>query len=157
MARAPYEVFAACYKNTMDGIFVYAIFKTSDTGYWSLIAGGGEDGEEPLEAVGRESFEEAGIPKNARYYKLDTIASLPANAFPEGKNHWPANLFIIPGYYYAVNIGSINIRLSQEHTEYKLVTYQEAEKILKWQSDITALWELEQRLQTNDLKDVKDS
>jgi dATP pyrophosphohydrolase len=144
--RAPYQVFAACYKKRTDGVFVYTLFKRSDAGYWQLIAGGGEDSEPPEEAVRREAFEEGGIPGGLNFFRLDTVASVPANCFPEARKHWPADLYVVPGYYFAVEAGQVEIRLSSEHTEYQWATYPEAEKILQWQDDTTALWELEQRL-----------
>jgi len=135
----------------MAGVFAYAIFKRSDEGYWQLVAGGGEDNETPEEAVRRESFEEAGIPLDRAYFKLDTHFSVPVDAFPEGRKYWPQDLYVVPGHYFAVETGQEEIRLSVEHTEYKWVSYPEAEKLLRWQSDVTALWELEQRLQHGDL------
>jgi dATP pyrophosphohydrolase len=147
MPRAPYEVSAACYRKMPDGYYAYAVFKRGDENYWQLIAGGGEDGEAPEEAVKREAFEEGGLSPSLKFFKLDTVSSIPASSFPEGQKHWPADLYVVPGYYYAVDVGHEEIRLSHEHTECQWVTYQEAKKMLQWQSDITALWELDQRLQ----------
>lgn len=147
MPRAPYQVFAACHRKRLDGGFVYALFKRSDSGYWQLIAGGGEDFESPEEAVKREAFEEAGIAPESKYLKLDTTVSVPVDTFPEARKDWPADLYVVPGYYYAVEAGTAEIKLSGEHTEVEWVAYPEAAKMLHWQSDVTALWELEQRLQ----------
>ena len=63
MARAPFEVLVYPYRGLPDGRFVYALFRRADAGFWQGIAGGGEDGETPLEAVRREAYEEAGIPE----------------------------------------------------------------------------------------------
>ena len=38
------------------------------------------------------------------------------------------------------------IKLSDEHPEYRWLKYDEAHKMLKWDSDRTALWELNERL-----------
>ncbi|OOR05704.1 NUDIX pyrophosphatase, partial [Bacillus mycoides] len=46
--RAPYQVLIFPYIKTDDSI-QYAIFNRSDYGYWQGIAGGGEDGETPIE------------------------------------------------------------------------------------------------------------
>ncbi len=150
MPRAPYAVLAACYRKVMEGVFAYALFKRSDAGYWQLIAGGGEDMETPEEAVKREAFEEAGIPLDRNYLKLDTHSSIPVDAYPEGRKDWSPGLYVVPGYYFAVEANREEIRLSAEHTEYKWASYPEAGKLLHWQSDVTALWELEQRLQRGD-------
>ncbi|CKI02268.1 Uncharacterised protein [Streptococcus pneumoniae] len=46
--RAPYQVLIFPYIKTDDSI-QYAIFNRSDYAYWQGIAGGGEDGEIPIE------------------------------------------------------------------------------------------------------------
>ncbi|MGH0795854.1 NUDIX domain-containing protein, partial [Bacillus mycoides] len=68
--RAPYQVLIFPYIKTDDSI-QYAIFNRSDYGYWQGIAGGGEDGEAPIESAKREAFEEAGIIRECPYIKLD--------------------------------------------------------------------------------------
>ncbi len=40
--------------------------------------------------------------------------------------------------------------LSKEHSEYKWVSIKEAQTILCWDSNKTALWELEERIKSND-------
>jgi len=40
---------------------------------------------------------------------------------------------------------------SKEHLEYKWVSIKEAQTILCWDSNKTALWELEERIKLNDL------
>lgn len=74
--RAPYQVLIFPYIITEDAI-QYAIFNRSDYGYWQGIAGGGEDGETPIESAKRESFEEAGILKEYPYIQLESVSSLP--------------------------------------------------------------------------------
>ena len=60
-----------------DDSIQYAIFNRSDYGYWQGIAGGGEDGEIPIESAKREAFEEAGITRECPYIQLDSVSSLP--------------------------------------------------------------------------------
>lgn len=60
---------------TADSI-QYAIFNRSDYGYWQGIAGGGEDGEIPIESAKREAFEEARITRECPYIQLDSVSSL---------------------------------------------------------------------------------
>lgn len=64
--RAPYQVLIFPYIKTDESI-QYGIFNRSDYGYWQGIAGGGEDGETPIESAKREAFEEV------RYYKRMSI------------------------------------------------------------------------------------
>jgi len=51
--RAPYQVLIFPYIIIGDSI-QYAIFNRSDYGYWQGIAGGGEDGETPIESAKRK-------------------------------------------------------------------------------------------------------
>jgi dihydroneopterin triphosphate diphosphatase len=39
-----------------------------------------------------------------------------------------------------------DITLASEHTEYRWVPYEEASRLLRWDSNRTALWELNERL-----------
>jgi dATP pyrophosphohydrolase len=61
---------------------------------------------------------------------------------------------VIPQYTFAVHVESDNITLSHEHTEFKWATYEEADQMLHWQSNRTALWELNERLKNGDLRDA---
>jgi dATP pyrophosphohydrolase len=144
MSRAKYQVFSIPYRQTPQGL-LFAIFKRSDEGYWQWTSGGGEGDESIEDAVKRESFEEAGIPLFAHYLKLDTISSIPTEGFA-AKKDWPKDLYVLPGYYFSVHLASPTIKLSDEHTDFKWVTYQEAVDLLKWEADKTALWELSERL-----------
>ena len=47
---------------------------------------------------------------------------------------------------FGVRLDDQIIALSGEHTEYQWVTYEEAVKLLRWDSNRTALWELNERL-----------
>ncbi len=73
-----------------------AIFQRSDDSYWQFIAGGGENGEEPIEAAKRESFEEAGIGPENEFIKLDTVSSVPKKHFSDHKNQ--KGFWVIPEY-----------------------------------------------------------
>ena len=65
-----------------------------------------------------------------------------------GKYTWGNDVYVIPEYSFAVEIGNSDIRLSNEHKEYKWVEYEEAMKNIKYDSNRTALWELNERLKT---------
>jgi len=91
MARAHFQVLAIPFRLTSTPGYEFAIFKRSDLDCWQGIAGGGEDTETPLQAMKREALEEAGIPKNAKYYRLKTFASIPVYCFGASK-YWPKDL-----------------------------------------------------------------
>lgn len=47
--RAPFQVLVLPFRKTTSGT-EYALFRRSDSGDWQTIAGGGDDGETPLQA-----------------------------------------------------------------------------------------------------------
>jgi dATP pyrophosphohydrolase len=145
MARAPFQVAAFPARILPDYQRQYAVFRRRVEGYWQSIAGGGEANETPLEAIQRESFEEAAIPLDSQWIALQTQTSVPIAHF-QNRDHWDASILVIPVYYFGVVSSSDEIRLSREHIEYEWVTEERAQIMLKWDSDRTALWELDQLL-----------
>ncbi len=58
--RRPHQILAFPYKKDKDGKYLYACFcRTGKNERWQGIAGGVEDGETPMEACRKESYEEA--------------------------------------------------------------------------------------------------
>jgi dihydroneopterin triphosphate diphosphatase len=145
MARAPFQVLVYPYRKTENDQFEYALLKRADAGYWQAIAGGGENDESPLEAARRETFEEAGIPTISDFLLLDTIEPVPVTEFRDSYL-WGDNVFIIPQYCFGVSGQNTQIVISREHTDYQWYSYEEARKLLKYDDDKTALWELDKRL-----------
>jgi dATP pyrophosphohydrolase len=148
--RSPLQILVLPFRKNSKGEFEFAVFKRADAGFWQGIAGGGEDNEAPMETAVRESFEEAGIPVNSKFYPLQFRGCAPVNAFAASK-FWPKDLYVVPEHYFACECNGIEIVLSHEHTEFKWASYEEAVSLLKWDSNKTALWELNERLLNNDL------
>ncbi|HDR6312442.1 TPA: NUDIX pyrophosphatase [Bacillus cereus] len=142
--RAPYQVLIFPYIITDDSI-QYAIFKRSDYGYWQGIAGGGEDDETPTESAKREAYEEAGILREFPYIKLDSVSSLPVEDVV-GEFLWGDDVYVIKEFSFGVKVPTKNISLCKEHSNYKWLCFEEAVTLLKWDSNKTALWELNKRL-----------
>jgi len=142
--RQPYQTLIFPYKKE-NGEYKYAIFLREDMKVWQGICGGGEEGETILETAKRETFEESGISKASKFIQLDTITTMPVIAVT-GKFTWGENVFVIKEYCFGVDATNIQIKLSDEHLNYKWVNFEEAEKLLKWDSDKTAIWELNERL-----------
>ena len=138
--REPYQILSIPYR-IVDGTPLFCIFRRADSSYLQFIAGGGENGETPIEAAKRETIEEMGVePKNIK--QLTCIAYVPAELIAESKRqHWDKNTYVIPEYSFAFECDSEPL-LSNEHSEYKWLTYDEARKLLKWDSNKVAMYEI---------------
>ena len=143
MKRQPVQVLVIPFRKYRES-FQFGIFKRSDADYWQFIAGGADNTETPLQAAIRESFEEAGI-SSSNIITLDTISSMPANIFRDWKK-WPSGTFIVKEFSFGIEVNVENFILSNEHSEYRWCSYDEAFQLLKWDSNKTALWELLQRI-----------
>jgi dATP pyrophosphohydrolase len=60
--------------------------------------------------------------------------------------HWKDNPYVITEYCFGVEILE-NPKLSNEHKEYKWCSYEEAYRLFRYDSNRTALWELNKRLE----------
>ena len=80
-------------------------------------------------------------------------SSIPAAAYrPTALRMWGKECFVIPEYAFAVRVADTFLQLSHEHTEYKWLTYSEAQTVLRYDSNKTALWELNRRIALGMLK-----
>ena len=128
----------------------YGIFKRSDMDAYQAIAGGGEEGETILESAQRELLEETGLRKR-ELIKLDSVASIPASCFKESK-YWGKETYVVNEYAFAVLLNDDDdITLSSEHLFFEFVDYDKAREKLKYDSNRTALYELNERIKNNDL------
>jgi len=150
MARAPFQVLVyACYP-TQDSEFAYLLLKRSDEGWWQGIAGGGEGSETPLEAAKRETLEETGIPRDSRFLQLITVLPIPAAEF-RYSHLLGREVCVIPQYCFGVLPKEKKIVLSSEHTDYKWLMYEEAYRLMKYEDNKIALWELDKRLKNEEI------
>lgn len=142
--RALFQVLVIPYRRTKSG-FEFAILKRSDTKYWQFIAGGGEDNETPVHAAERETKEEIGIEVTGQLLRLNSIAAIPRDSFA-GSDSWGPEVNEIPEHAFAIDAGNNQIKLSNEHTEYRWVNYNEAYTLLYWDSNRNALQKLNEWL-----------
>ena len=137
-------VFLYRYNNGIE----YCVFYRRKDEFWQGLSGGVEDEEELNDTVKREVYEETGIcVKNI--LKLDTISSIPGIYVNKNFNY-KNNIFVVYEYGFGVKIDNEDIELSSEHKEYKWVSFDEAIKLLKYDSNKTALYELNERLIHNE-------
>lgn len=143
--RKPYNILVFPFYIDGDNDIKFALFKRSDGDYWQGIAGGVEDEETAHQAAVRECYEEAQIPLHSDYIQLDASASIPANVF-ECHTKWPPRTYIVKEVSFGVKVRQKDLEISKEHSTYEWFTYQEANELLKWDSNKVAIWELNQRL-----------
>lgn len=142
MARLPIQVLVFPYY--FDGnSFKYCLFKREDLQVWQGIAGGVEADETIESAAKREAREEAGI-TNGKIMVLDTVCSIPSIAIK--KDFLDKNILIVKEHSFGMEIASKDINISHEHVQYEWFTYNDAKEKLLWDSNKTALWELDYRL-----------
>lgn len=146
--RSPYQILVFPFYRQNNEL-LYALFKRSELKVWQGIAGGGEKGETSIETATREAYEEAGISPKSKMFQLSSIASIPVvniSGFI-----WGEDVLVVPEFSFGVELTSKTLKISHEHFIYQWFTYEEAVKKLNWDSNKTALWELNYRIQNNKL------
>lgn len=144
--RQPYQVLIIPYMKQENNI-LFAVFHRK-SGFWQFVSGGGEEGETVAATARRELAEETGV-QNAKIVELDAACSVPVNAFSqEITSNWH-NIFVVPEYAFAVDLGGVDICLSDEHDKVEFCEYDVALKLLKYDSNKTALFELNEKIKRN--------
>lgn len=144
MARAPFQVLVFPFKKT-NAELLYGVFSRNDNAKWQGIAGGGEGSETPIQAARRESLEESGIPNSCCFIQLQASSSVPVSYFRDS-HLWGDDLYVIPEYSFGVDVTGVETTLSAEHDFIRWERYEDALALLCYDSNRTALWELNQRL-----------
>ncbi|WP_432190877.1 NUDIX domain-containing protein [Streptomyces sp. bgisy027] len=142
--RAPFQVLVLPFRQTGDGLR-YALFRRADRGCWQGVAGGGGAGESPMKAARREAAEEAGLDGDLEFVELDSRATIPA-VYVTGEFTWGPDVLVIPEFAFGVRVDSPELLLSNEHTEYRWLAFDAAMTAVQWDSNRSALWELDHRL-----------
>jgi dATP pyrophosphohydrolase len=147
MSRQPKQVHIYLYRKNSAGGYEFAIFQRADNElWWQGICGGVENSESIEEAARRELFEEAGINDDLPLYPLETKSYLPAYIFREQiQAKWGKDVVVIPMYFFAMPFDGV-IKISDEHKQFMWLSYEEAEKLVYFHDQKTALWELKERL-----------
>ena len=142
--RLPKQVLIIPYRIT-NGVAEFCIFKRKDLEFWQWISGGVEDFDENiLAAAKREILEETGV-KDVELTELECVTKIPVvNIVKEFR--WGNDIFYADEYSFSVKFDNIEIQLSEEHNRYSWVSYEEARKKLKYDSNKSALWELNEKI-----------
>lgn len=142
--RAAFQVLVLPYRLSSEG-WQFALFRRADADYWQGVAGGGEADESPLQAAQREAAEEAGLVGDVDFVALDARATIPV-VYVTGEFTWGPDVLVIPEYTFGARVEDAKLKLSHEHTEYRWFGLDDATKAVRWDSNRTALWELDYRL-----------
>lgn len=142
--RAPFQILAVTYR-FIKGELCFCVFRRADSDIWQFIAGGGEDNEKPIDTALREIKEETGVTAE-KLTELKCVAFVPAEVVAEQmRTHWKKDNFVIPEYSFAFECIA-DPKLSCEHSEYRWLPYNDARKLLKWDSNKVAMYEIMCRL-----------
>lgn len=150
--RTPYQVLILPFVKE-GGKYYYAIFKRKDLNIWQGIAGGGEGYEKPIEAAKREAYEEASIERKSRYIRLASITTIPAVNICGLK--WGKEIIMIPEFAFGVELHSRKLKITNAHTQYLWFSRDDAINKLKYDSNKSALWELDHRLKNRNLDGIE--
>ncbi len=143
--RAPFQVLAIPFRKIGRSL-EFCVFHRRRHDTWQFISGGGEDAETPLQAVQREVAEESGVATDD-FISLRSMCYIRSDIYPEQyRNNWPKDMYIIPEYSFGFECNE-DIRISDEHSGFRWVSYEEAMDLLKYDSNKTAMYELKCRLE----------
>ena len=147
--RKPEQVLVFLYRKRKNNDYQYCVFYREKYKLWQAISGGVEDNETLIQTVKREVFEETGL-RVDNIFKLSSISSIPV-VNVTGDFSWGNDVYTVTEYSFGVYIETDYIKLSSEHTKYEWLSYDEAYDKLKFDSNKTALWELNERVLKLDL------
>lgn len=143
--RLPKQVLVIPYRIINEKV-EYCIFRRKDIQVWQWISGGVEDFDKDLRsAVRREIYEETNILDGINITELEGFTKIPVVNIVKGFK-WGKNVFYSDEYSFAVNINDRKIKISEEHSEYRWTSYDEAKALLKYDSNKNALWELNEKI-----------
>ena len=138
--RAPFQILAVPYRFIENELY-FCVFHRADSDIWQFIAGGGEDNEKPIDTALREIKEETGVTAE-KLTELKCVAFVPAEVVAEQmRTHWEKDVFVIPEYSFAFACNA-DPTISREHSEYQWLPYNDARKLLKWDSNKVAMYEI---------------
>lgn len=149
--RLPKQVLIIPYRIKDENV-QFCIFKRKDLEFWQWISGGVEDFDENIYAAAkREIFEETGVDSNLELIQLECITKIPVvNIVKEFR--WGNDIFYADEYSFSVKFDNIDIALSDEHSLYSWMSFEEAKKLLKYDSNKSALWELNEKIKRGIIK-----
>lgn len=142
--RKPKQVLVFLYRINKEKKYEYCIFRRKNMKIWQALSGGVEDNESLFETVKREVNEETSLIVYG-IYQLSSKSTIPVVNIA-GNFAWGDDVYVAMEYSFAVFVKNGDIILSDEHDDYGWFTYENAYKKLEFDSNRTALWELNKKL-----------
>jgi dihydroneopterin triphosphate diphosphatase len=93
----------------------------------------------------QEGSQEGGIQEDFPLLALSTVIPVPVAAFGQN-NSWNGDLYVVPKYCFGALLQRTTLSISSEHTEYQWLAYEQAQALIRYDGERTALWELHARL-----------
>ena len=109
-------------------------------GIWQMVTGNIDEGESTANAVKRELFEETGI-KAGKLFVTPRI-----NSF-----YFPGTDKIILSPVFLAMAENKDVTISDEHSEYKWVSFDEASGLIYWPNQVESLSIIMKHLEDNEL------
>jgi dihydroneopterin triphosphate diphosphatase len=122
---------AHIFREIENGIEFLLLKRSEDQHYpglWQMVTGKIKDNEKAYETALREIKEETGL------VPLQLWVAPTVNSFYEPKDEYICLLPVL-----AAKVNSQKIKLSDEHTEYKWIKKEEAQKLLAWEGQRKAV------------------
>jgi len=136
------QVDSYIYRNTEAGP-LYLMLKRSTGKYyehlWQGVAGKIEKGETAVQTILRELKEETGQ-KPVKMFAVDHIAS-----FYDAKND---RIQMVP--IFGIEVENSEVQLSEEHSEYKWISFEEALALLTWKGQKEGLQTVHDEIMSGD-------
>ena len=150
MARQPRNVLVYPYVRQDEGA-LFLVLKRTDNGIWQGVSGGVEDAESLTETVHRELREELGLAEPPPVVPLTMFSGARRTDF-SAQHAWPPQVYIVEKHFFAADFTrlGLEIRLSEEHTDFAWLPFQDAHDRLAYSDDRTGLWEAWQRILVDD-------
>lgn len=141
--RVPFQILAIPYRKKQE--YQFCVFHRADIDQYQFVAGGGENDEQAIDAAIREIKEETNVSAES-VISLTSMAYIPANVIAEcHRKHWSTDTYVIPEYSFGFECEA-EICISDEHIGFEWLNYKNAMSKLTWDSNKTALYELNCRL-----------
>ncbi len=81
---------------------------------------------------------------------LAAMATIPSYFFKEN-SEWGEGVYVVPEYSFAVDVSRVRVHLGHEHDSVQWLPYEEASDLFTFDSNRTALWEIDQRIKDGTL------